>query len=819
MADTPQTTEADVAVYLGSKIAGSLIGGAADQLITSPVLTVLGIKQSDNTAARYFEEISRQLAALGKSMRSLGDQMRGLQDSLSQIKSIDTQIKDYLTHEALAQVLRKYNDHARTIQSLFELFVDDVSVVKDASTDEEKTAINDLYTNVLNGGNAKNVSEAMSGIHDLLVGPSEFETGILDHLHQMITTEIQKYAETDDNYRHTFRLSFGETGAHLPRNFQYYDCYKIVVSGYNTARTELPTIAALFKRIVASQLRGLILLTKAWQESTHAPTLGLRTSEVLQGISAMKAFYPAYRTTVNNAIADSLKKNGKYLPDDFWQHFDRSRNFVGGLNDNEPDGFLDHDWIMMRVIENETWDKIHMVYRPWIDPSKLPAGADRYCFAGILGTRSFGGTAMPPNFPTPNFPVVMDDGRIAGEPHKQVTSHTLDLLIYPKLNPLTDNPPEELASVLNGLPSSEEEALRTKFTNMLEDSALHGMALSLSFECMLPQNKGQDTMWLQGHTGPKGDGGTVRLGTRGPADATTSTAWRVRFTQTGVNRFHDVSIKCLGFDVGYSQYLSGGEAVFLAVNPDFQPPDFEPTADHPGGTNWFIDWEHDNVVSLIREQGGKQWRLEGHRDGSVSLNPATGSIPSAQWMVSRAVTKVVDMIDMSASHGMALSFKSLLPQDKGQDAMWLQGQKGPKGTEGTVRLGTRGPADATTSTGWRVRFTKVGADRLHDVSIKCLGFDFGFSQYLIGNAGGSVFLAVNPDFQAPDFEPTADHPGGTNWFIDQLHDNVVSLVRVQQFGRWRLEAHRDGSVSLTPFASDSPGPSFQWEIVPVDSKS
>src|SRR5882724_5091519 len=116
MADKPQSTEAEVAIYLGSKIADSLIGASADKLITGPVLNLLGIKRTDNSAADYHQDIVQRLSALGQS---LDDQIRDLQTSLSEIKSISTQIKDYLTQESLAEVLRDYNNSATSIETIF----------------------------------------------------------------------------------------------------------------------------------------------------------------------------------------------------------------------------------------------------------------------------------------------------------------------------------------------------------------------------------------------------------------------------------------------------------------------------------------------------------------------------------------------------------------------------------------------------------------------------------------------------------------------------------------------------------------------------
>src|ERR1044072_8201979 len=237
MADKPQSGEAELAIYLGSKIADSLVGATADRFITGPVLNLLGIKKTDNSAKDYHQDIVQRLSGLGQS---LDDQVRDLQTNLNQIKRISTQIKDYLTQESLAQVLRDYNNSASTVETVFELFLDDVSALSDAvaaavqanaaaaaaQTNDPNDAVTDLYQNVLNFENAEKVSEAMSRIYDLLVKPTDFDKGIADYLKDMVTAEIQKFAETDDNFVHKFTRSFDTTFNVylLDRKFQYYDC-------------------------------------------------------------------------------------------------------------------------------------------------------------------------------------------------------------------------------------------------------------------------------------------------------------------------------------------------------------------------------------------------------------------------------------------------------------------------------------------------------------------------------------------------------------------------------------------------------------------
>lgn len=625
MADESQSPEAEAALWVSSTIAGSIFGGVANELITSPILSALGITKSDNTVARYLQKVSQQLSALDQN---LDVKMLGLQDSLSQIKSLSTEIKDYQSHQSLALALREFNKHARTIQSCFELFLHDAMAVKEAiaSSGEGNNAITDLYTNILNAENAARVSEAMGGIYDLLVDPFDFDKGILDCVQDMITAEIEKYAETEENYRYFFKYSISPAitpGFQLPRDCRYYECGKIVVEGHNIGRAAVPAIAALFKRIVGIQMWGLVFLAKAWQEGPHARTLGVRTHEVIDGILLMKAFYPGYRTTVKDAIAGSLRKSGKYLNEDFLNHFSEvSRVSSLWSNEHDPGGFLNRDWLMMRLGEktpdaqDPRFEYIYMVYQPWKDASELPAGADRYCVGHSVPVAdkkpAFGGKAMPPNFPVHWDSTVFEDDR-------NFSSQTFDDEIYPGLNQMPHDPPEELASVLNGLPSSEHPAVTDDLLGMLNKSADQKMALA--FQCAADDT---DALWLQGDA----VAGSVRVTNRRHADSGASTAWRVFFTQTtpsGVRMMNKMIIKCLGFRSGDREYLTGKTGVNMVQLADSQG------ADDSGG--WTIVPVRNNVW-LITNQGSF---LKGNADGSVSLSPQSDS-PSLQWRVYRHIS-------------------------------------------------------------------------------------------------------------------------------------------------------------------------------------
>ena len=644
MADKPQSGEAELAIYLGSKIADSLVGATADRFITGPVLNLLGIKKTDNSAKDYHQDIVQRLSGLGQS---LDDQVRDLQTNLNQIKSISTQIKDYLTQESLAQVLRDYNNSASTVETVFELFLDDVSALSDAvaaavqanaaaaaaqtnaagstsQTNDPNDAVTDLYQNVLNFENAEKVSEAMSRIYDLLVKPTDFDKGIADYLKDMVTAEIQKFAETDDNFVHKFTRSFDTTFNVylLDRKFQYYDCANIVTNGYDVAHAELPKIAALFQRIVATQLRGLLLLAKAWQESPHAPTLGLRVNEVLEGIQLMKNFYADYKTTVDTAVMDALKTSGKYLTDDFLHSFTQvKRDVFTWCNQTQPSDFLSHDWIVMRVEEasrdNTPQDRLWLVYQPWTDASKLAAGADRYFLATRLawqdGSTSLTGIAYPPNF-------TQDDIELTGLRGSQA----FDRFIYPGLNPLPSDAPSELASVVNGLPASLDTAVKDNLNNLLTSSSFRGVALS--FKCNLD---GADNVWLQGHPAS----GSLDLAAKRAAAGSASTAWRVFFTLMPPEQLSNTCLKCLGFDFGEREFLNGKmDAMRIELAADSNP-------EVSGGTEWMIRPWDGNLVSFVRvtqetetSTAGTAW-LQGNADGSVSLTNFAEDSPGLKWSV------------------------------------------------------------------------------------------------------------------------------------------------------------------------------------------
>jgi hypothetical protein len=190
--------------------------------------------------------------------------------------------------------------------------------------------------------------------------------------------------------------------------------------------------------------------------------------------------------------------------------------------------------------------------------------------------------------------------------------------------------PGELAAVLNGLPTSEDEVIKANFMNLLQSSQ---RGLALSFKCVSTSAAGG---WLEGRPAS----GTVGLAPkRGTGDANTSTKWRAFFTLMPPEQFRNVYVKCLGFAEGKdAQYLNGpGEAdkttssgvvqvgsskLELAVNPD---PEISK------GTEWIIRPWPDNTISLTRPvdfvdtdgtvlPGADVKFLEGKADGSVALS-------------------------------------------------------------------------------------------------------------------------------------------------------------------------------------------------------
>jgi hypothetical protein len=608
-----QSAEAEVAIYIGSKIADGIVGGAATQLVANPVLNFLGIKKTDDSAEKYHQEVMGQLASLGES---LNNQVRALQATLSQIKGISSQIEDYLTQEALAQVLRDYNTNATTISNLFQLFVDDVSALADQTGAE--AALTDLYNNVLSSANAVRVSEAMSRIHDLVVHPSDFDKGILDYLQDVIKEEIGKYAENDDNYQYKFtRVKDVERQNYLlPRSFDYYECSKIVTNGYAVAHAEIPKIASLFRRIISTQLRGLIFLAKAWQESPHAATLRQRASEVLAEIKLMKDFYPAYRTTVDDAVADSLKKNGKFLPDELLRQCVPHREVLAMGNQTDPGGFLKHAWIMMRI-EEEAPDKslpldhVWLVYQPWIEASQLPAGADRYCLAFKLdwgnGPVWFSGLSFQPDFQYSYL-----DGDV-----NRGNSTNFDRFIYPGLNKLDSNLPAEFAGLLNGLPTTEEDVLN--LDNVLASA---GRGVSMSFKCVVASDTG---VWLEGNSIT----GALDLASRrGADDPHASTKWRLFYTLMPPDQWRNVYVKCLGFNDGDPQYLNGKDKTNQIELSRRAEPDIA------GGTEWMIRPWPDNTFSFVRitdDEFGTRWMV-GNTDGSVTFRTYAQDMQGLKWV-------------------------------------------------------------------------------------------------------------------------------------------------------------------------------------------
>jgi hypothetical protein len=593
--------EVQLAIFVGEKLAGAIIGSAASELVANPLMALLGIKTNQDKSGEYHREVMNQLKSLGES---LNNHVRALQASLGQIKNISTEIKDFMTQEALAAVLRDYNTNAATIENAFELFTNNVAALSSPDPRKVDQAVTDMYK--VFSENATGVSAAMKRIHNLMVEPTDFDKSIVGYLHDAVRQQIGKFAESDEKYAHNFRRADDGKSSFLPREYTYYESGRIVTNAHKVARTELPKMERLFRRILATQLRGLIFLTRAWEGSTHAPTLRRRADELLTEIRQVQLFYPNYVRSVEESAADNLKRYGKSLSEEMLRLNSKQRRDWKGRP--EPGGFLSKDWVMMRVEENEARpphlpnpeDFLWLVYQPWKKAAELPATADRFCHLVYVrdgGGKSRGllsGAVFPPSF---------------GEEYGLVgrTSETLDKYMYPDLAKL-----EPGAPLLAGVPSTEDELMRAGLKKILEDARA---GKTVSFKCASADG---GAAWLEGSADKFKVGLAKR---RGAVSKDASTEWRI-FT-AGNDR---VYVKCLNPDRRVLRYLNGVEGRAELVE------NLDPAVS--GGTEWLLRLWEDGRVSLVRvHAGGTSWLQGRPSDATVEMGAYMPDAPGMKWTI------------------------------------------------------------------------------------------------------------------------------------------------------------------------------------------
>jgi hypothetical protein len=278
--------EGSIAEFLVKQAAGALAGQAATQLIGAPLLDALGAGPTDNSAA-YVAQVTAAIDALGNKLEQ---QIDVVQNGIANVAALTLQIEDNQAIKGLSDILQQFNIDAVAIDTVFSEFQADINFI--SATDKQTAqALADLYVR-LTPNNDTNIANAMADIHNLVV-PSAGTRGIFDYFCDVVAQKVMDGAQTAMQAPMANPPSDWTSAYTLPDDMTYCQAKPGVDQAPAAVTAEIPTVISVMQSILAAQVKGLLLLTRAWTGGPQEPNLKTYTDNILAEIAVMKAFYPA----------------------------------------------------------------------------------------------------------------------------------------------------------------------------------------------------------------------------------------------------------------------------------------------------------------------------------------------------------------------------------------------------------------------------------------------------------------------------------------------------------------------------------------------
>lgn len=629
----PETSvEGTVAMYVAEKAGGSVTGQLATTFIASPLLDVLGL--GDSSAARYHAEVMEKLRMIGDS---LGDMAKDLRASLDGIKGITSEIKNLITSDALADHLDKQDEQAQRIKKRFDTFANAVRYIATHHDDqgEISKAVNDVGR-VLNEAEA--ISEAMDNLYNQIVPATSAHKSLLDYFLEAVRQMIFSYAEHGENYQFEMPEDF-----RFPTDIEYYECERVVMRGHQIALEQAKVIVPIFKRIIGTQTKGLMLLSLAWEKGPQTPQLVSHTNNVLELFTYLKSFYTNYVNAINQAVRDALKNNKKGVSGNLSREKKRIQNYGFTPRDSDTlqsslvselgsQGF-DHiwtpsakeleDWIFWKKLWSfsDPRDFSHfshyqmLIFQPWKKRSEFrDPKTPRYCIMGDGATKDeIAVQLLPVEFRSSEKRKFQNEDGVWVEEGWDATRFEQ----YFHLIPFNAPPPKELTGILDRLPATKEETLVGSLDMLISKR------IPVSIRCAeIPGAP----MWLQGMESPQTDDLTFKFLQLSGEKTTTDDAsnqWTVEKFESKDPRFKGLDtyhLQCLGLKKGNPSWLGGGLKRRVTYLTD--------TPSDPTRNTWFIRRGDNNLVSFYVSQQTNPnddaldagW-LTAKEDGTISVAP------------------------------------------------------------------------------------------------------------------------------------------------------------------------------------------------------
>jgi hypothetical protein len=333
------STSEQLAGFLARTIATQVIGAAAAQLIANPLMAVLNI--SDTSQQKFQEEVLAQLDRIR-------DQLKDVQASLNKISTAVDALQQSINAYAISAALAGYYKTANQIHSRYRFFVDGVAALANPQADHAKAAV-DLYVRLSPPADAT-ISDAMDDIHSFVV-PNAGVQGLFDHILTGMRDAMTAWAQNGSNYSVP---KLGEYEQYwIPSEGGSFSSRRMLTGSFDVARNYIANFAVpLMKHVLATEIKGLMLLTRAWAGGMHDLQVGDYVDNILGHVKLMKDFFttrvvPAARDlAVTNLKTHSKRIVGETLKRAQWKQLPREATGPSRQLNPTPPFLIDDNWVM-----------------------------------------------------------------------------------------------------------------------------------------------------------------------------------------------------------------------------------------------------------------------------------------------------------------------------------------------------------------------------------------------------------------------------------------------------------------------------------------
>lgn len=479
------TAEADaLASWLAKSLIERVLGAAAAKYITNPLLSALNL--SDRSQQIFQNEVLAQLAGIRA-------QLKEVQNSLAKIDTAVDKLRQTVERYAISADFTNYYTNAQFIERRYEYFVNNLAALTNPKADHRRAA--DEIHEMLSGSEVRYLADAMDAIIAFVV-PRRGVLGLFDHILTAMRDAMKESAERESKYK----IIPGSPYI-FPSEDGVFSARKMLTNTFDAANELLVGFAVpVLQHVLATEAKGLILLSRAWAGGAHERTLNDFVDRVLDTVSVMKDFFPKRAVPTARKVTPAFLKQPVLhlksvgLRRVRWSHLPirdprRNRYIVRNRFPDRAAALPAGEWVMWALFPNVWRERIGgdplpdnarlmMVRKPW-EGGTRPAillewtppqfGVEGHLFMTRINQQWQFLPPVPPD--NPDY-LRWHGGYTILSPaeflkHKDVTDFLskhigelaldADKQIGVKVDVFEDKPPAKWTELLNGLPVKREQ--------------------------------------------------------------------------------------------------------------------------------------------------------------------------------------------------------------------------------------------------------------------------------------------------------------------------------------------------------------------------